>query len=178
MYAAMQRGLQEQECKKVCIPLSIKERRRLFAGQRVLLYGELITLRDRAHTRLFEDGLPIQLKNQVIYYAGGTRKGIFGPTTSLRMDGFILPLLEAGIAATLGKGPRSKDAFELMKRWGTIYFLAVGGAAAFLSQYIVDVRCLLYPEMGPEAIYSLRVEGFPAYVAWDTEGRCIWKRLW
>lgn len=178
MYVAMQKELQAQGYKKVNIPLSIEERRKLSAGEKVALYGELITIRDRAHIRLIEDGVPISLKDKVIYYAGPTKGGIFGPTTSFRMDAFLSILLPKGVAGAVGKGPMRRWIFDLMGKYAAVYFVTVGGIAALLSKYILKSSCLLYPEMGPEAIYSLEVEGFPAYVAYDTEGRCIWKKHW
>jgi fumarate hydratase subunit beta len=104
---------------RIALPLTPERRRELQAGDRLLLSGRLITARDQAHRRMAEalrggEGLPVDLEGQVLFYAGptpappGREAGSVGPTTSARMDPYTPLLLEQGIAAVIGKGPRSR----------------------------------------------------------------------
>ena len=91
----------------------------LKAGDIVYLSGTVYTSRDAAHKRIFEildngGELPYDLKGACIYFAGPTPTpegkviGSCGPTTSSRMDKFSPRLLDLGLAAMIGKGPRNK----------------------------------------------------------------------
>ncbi len=169
---------------KLSTPLDEKDLRRLKAGDEVLLTGEIFTARDQAHKRLAclikrKSRIPIPLKNQVIYYCGPTRTrpgntiGSCGPTTSSRMDKLTAPLLYAGLKGMIGKGRRSQEVHRLIKRHKAIYFLATGGAGAFLSKRVTSAKPVCFKELGPEAIYRLKVKDFPLIVGIDSEGRDI-----
>lgn len=153
----------------------------LRAGDRVLIKGVIYGMRDAPHKRLVEaikkgEELPFPLSGQTIYYVGpsptppGKVIGSAGPTTSGRMDRYTIPLLEAGIKATIGKGSRSMEVREAMKKHKAIYLATIGGAGALLSKYIKKAEVVAYPELGPEAIYRLEVENFPAIVINDIYG--------
>ena len=110
-----------------------------------------------------------------IYYAGPamTRDGritAIGPTTASRMDRFAPVLYEWGVAATLGKGPRAKEVAEACRAYGAVYLVTYGGAASYLASFVRKATCIAYRDLGPEAIYRLEVEDFPAYVGIDTRG--------
>lgn len=153
----------------------------LKAGQEVLLTGKIYTARDQAH-RLLADlikqrkKLPIPLAGQLIYYCGptptpkGKKVGAAGPTTSTRMDPFTPLLLSKGVKATLGKGKRSPEVIKAQKKYGAVYLASVGGTAAYLSQFIRRSKVVAFPELGPEAIYEMEVENFPARVINDLKG--------
>lgn len=158
---------------------------KLRAGDRVLITGKLYTARDAAHKKLVDlitrgEQLPIDLKGQVIYYAGpapakpGFVIGPVGPTTSGRMDSYTLPLLEMGLKGMIGKGARSEEVKEGLSRKKAVYFAAVGGAAALLSQKVDSARVVAYPELGPEAIFELGVKNFPVFVVNDTFGNDLY----
>ena len=79
----------------------------LKVGDSVLLTGTIYAARDAAHKRLVEmiksgQELPLDIENQIIYYAGPTPArpghpiGSAGPTTSYRMDSFTPTLLRLG----------------------------------------------------------------------------------
>lgn len=160
--------------------------KKLKVGDEVELWGTLYTARDRAHQRLCEAirkrrKLPIPLKGQIIYYSGPTPAppgrviGSCGPTTSSRMDPFTPALLRAGIKGMVGKGTRSSEVVEAIKRYGAIYFVAIGGVAALLAQKVYKAEVFAYKELGPEAIYRLQVRGFPVIVGIDYKGSNIFK---
>ncbi len=76
----------------------------------------------------------------------------------------------------IGKGERSQGIIEAIKRYKAIYFVATGGAGALLAQSIKEAEVVAYPDLGPEAIYRLEVEDFPAIVAVDSLGRNLFER--
>jgi fumarate hydratase subunit beta len=167
--------------RKITTPLTDEVLAELRAGDEVELTGVIYTARDAAHRRLVEAlekgrPLPIDLKGQVIYYVGpipprpGQVIGSAGPTTALRMDTYTPPLLAAGLKATIGKGGRSQQLRELMKSHRAVYFGAIGGAGALLSRQIRKAEVVAYPDLGPEAIYRLKVEDFPLVVVDDIYG--------
>ncbi len=160
---------------------------RLNAGDEVLLTGEIFTARDQAHKRLVElimkkNRLPLDLKNRVIYYCGPTKTppgrtiGSCGPTTSARMDKFTAPLLAAGVKAMIGKGRRSEEVRRLIKKYKAVYFLATGGAGAFLSKRVVFAKPVFFKELGPEAVFKLQVKDFPLIVGIDSKGTDVFKK--
>ena len=151
----------------------------------ILFSGVVYTARDKAHEKLVrlvkkKKPLPFDLKGAVIYYAGPTptrRDGSFGacgPTTSSRMDVFTPVLLKAGVAAMIGKGRRSPEVKKAIKKYKAVYFLAVGGAGAYLAKRIKSAKLIAFKDLGPEAIYKLEIEDFPLIVGIDPRGKDIY----
>lgn len=172
--------------REIKVPLTDKTVRELKVGDNVLISGTIFTARDAAHKELIalidqKKPLPINLKGQIIYYCGPTPAkpghviGSAGPTTSSRMDASTLPLLRAGLKATIGKGRRSKEVRDSLKRYKAVYLVATGGAAALLSKHIKKAKVAAYPELGPEALYELEVSKFPVIVANDIFGKDIFE---
>ncbi len=153
----------------------------LRAGDKVLISGTIIAARDAAHKKLIEtlnagEPLPVDLKNAVIYYVGPSPAkpdqviGSAGPTTSGRMDVYTPRLLEQGLKGMIGKGYRSPEVIEAMKKHGVPYMATVGGAGALIGRSIKKYTVLAYEELGPEAIAAMEVEDFPAIVVVDCLG--------
>ena len=172
--------------KTIKTPLTDKEIKSLKVGERVQLSGTIYTARDAAHNRLVEllqakKPLPFDLKGQIIYYCGPTPAkpghpiGSAGPTTASRMDGLTIPLLQAGIKATIGKGRRSREVRSALKKYKALYLAATGGAGALLSKHIKKAKVKAYPELGPEAIYEFEVQNFPVIVANDIQGKDVFE---
>lgn len=167
--------------KEVTPPLSDADVESLKAGDRVRITGVLYTARDAAHGRLFpliESGaqLPIDVRGQIIYYTGpsparpGDVVGSIGPTTASRMDKYTPALLKLGLKGTMGKGYRSQPVKDALKQYRGVYFGAIGGAGAVLSQFVKKLSIVAYEDLGTEAIRRLEVEGFPAIVVNDCHG--------
>lgn len=167
--------------KKVNLPLREEDLISLKAGDRVLLSGVVYTARDAAHKRMIEQEregipLPVNLKDQVIYYVGPTPSkpgeviGSAGPTTSGRMDAYTPRLLEAGLKGMIGKGYRSREVKQAMITHRAIYFAAVGGAAALIARSIKSSEIVAYEDLGTEAIRKLTIENFPVFVINDIHG--------
>lgn len=171
--------------KRIQLPLKTEDLQNLIAGEEVLLNGPMLVGRDQAHLRLcnsLEAGeiLPVDLQGEVIYYMGpaptppGELIGSAGPTTAYRMDPFAPALLDKGLKGMIGKGPRSQEVMDAVKRNGAVYFYAYGGCGALYAERIKANRLLAYEDLGPEAIYRLEVEDFPVVVAIAPSGESIY----
>ena len=153
-------------------------------GETVLLSGKILTGRDAAHKRIQEllasgKGLPegVDFKNKLIYYVGPVDAvgdeavGPAGPTTATRMDKFTeMMLSETGILGTIGKAERGAETVESIKKYQSVYLMAVGGAAYLVSKAVKKARVVAFEELGMEAIYEFEVEDMPVTVAVDSTG--------
>lgn len=167
--------------RELTLPASRDELASLTAGDEVALSGVVYTARDATHVRIIEmlerDGvLPYSLAGATLFYAGptppraGRPAGAIGPTTARRMDAWTPRLLEAGVAATIGKGARSPEVAAACAATGSVYFAAVGGAAALLARHVTDMETVAWPELGAEALVRVILEAMPAFVAIDVRG--------
>ncbi len=167
-------------------PLSAEDVLPLRSGDPVLISGVIYSARDAAHRRMTEaleagDTLPFDPRGQIIYYMGpspappGRPIGAAGPTTSGRMDAYAPRLYQAGIKATIGKGPRSEEVRRAIRECRALYLAAIGGAGALLSHRIRCAEVIAYPELGPEAVRRLKVEDLPATVVNDAHGSDLYE---
>lgn len=172
--------------KYINAPISNEDIKELKAGDYVYITGTIYTARDAAHKRMAEalaDGkeLPIDMKNNIIYYMGpspareGRPIGSAGPTTASRMDKYAPDLIDLGLKGMIGKGKRSKAVKEAIIRNNAVYFAAIGGAGALLSQRIKSSEVIAYDDLGTEAIRKLKVENFPVVVVIDSEGNDLYE---
>ncbi len=159
----------------------------LHAGDEVTLTGTLYTARDAAHKRIFEllaekKQLPIEINGAVIFYAGPTPPKVgsltcaIGPTTATRMDPYTPIFLEQGMIACIGKGKRATYVKEALIRHQAVYFISIGGIAAYLSQKIESIRLIAFEDLGAEAIYELKVKDFPCIVGIDCRGNDVYEQ--
>lgn len=170
----------------IMAPIDREEAKSLRAGDYVYLSGTIYTARDAAHKRMQEaldsgEKLPIETDGTVIYYMGpsparkGRPIGSAGPTTASRMDKYTPKLLDLGLGAMIGKGKRSQAVIDGIVRNGSVYFAAIGGAGALLSQRIVNSEVVAYEDLGTEAIRKLEVKDFPVVVVIDSEGNNLYE---
>lgn len=171
----------------VQLPLDTEVLGRLRAGDVCSLTGPMFTLRDAGHIKMLEelegrDSLPYGLEGQTLFYAGPTPEragrpfGAIGPTTASRMDFAAPTLYRAGIAATIGKGKRSEAVRQACIETGSVYFVATGGAAAFLAKCVETSVTLAYHGLGTEALRKIEVRDFPVFVGIDSLGNDIYSR--
>ncbi len=151
-------------------------------GQTLLLNGKMLTGRDAAHKRIQDmlakgEKLPVDFTNRVIYYVGPVDPvrdeavGPAGPTTSTRMDKFTeMMLAQTGLIAMIGKAERGPEAIEAIRRHGSAYLMAVGGAAYLVSKAIKTAKVVGFADLGMEAIYEFDVVDMPVTVAVDAGG--------
>lgn len=174
------------EKKIINAPFSGEIVKDLKAGDFVYISGTIYTARDAAHKRMFEsmekgETLPIDLNNNVIYYLGpsparpGNVIGSAGPTTSSRMDKYTPKMLDAGLKGMIGKGKRSVEVIESVKKNGAVYMAAIGGAGALLSKCIKKAEVVAYDDLGTEAIRKLQVEELPVVVVIDKDGNNLYE---
>lgn len=172
----------------ITTPLTEDARKKLKAGDEVLLSGTILTARDAAHKRLCDllkkgKRLPLNLKDAVIYYCGPTPArpgrpiGSCGPTTSSRMDSFTPQLIKLGLGGMIGKGNRSDEVIKAIKKHRCVYFLATGGLGALLSTKVKSAKTILFNDLGPEAVYKLKVKDFPLLVGIDSKGNNVYGKV-
>lgn len=173
------------EIKKLQPPLTEADVRSLKAGDEVSITGVIYTARDMAHKRLCEAieagrQLPFALEGAIIYFVGpsparpGQVIGAAGPTTSSRMDAFSGKLIANGLRAMIGKGYRSDEVRDALKKYGAVHLTTIGGAGALLSQHIIAAEVIGYEDLGTEAIRKLQVVDFPAIVGYDAAGNSVY----
>ena len=170
----------------ITAPITKETAKTLHAGDYVYITGTIYTARDAAHKRMQEtlqrgEALPLEMKENVIYYMGpspareGCPIGSAGPTTASRMDKYAPELLDLGLGAMIGKGKRSQAVKDAIVRNGSVYFAAVGGAGALLSKCILSSEVIAYEDLGTEAIRKLQVKDFPVIVVIDSEGNNLYE---
>ena len=170
---------------KLKTPLTEDKIKRLNAGDLVYLSGTIYGARDMAHNRIVgaiknKKSLPVDLKDITVFYVGpsptppGKKSGSIGPTTSARMDGLTEPLLNKGLRAMIGKGKRSDRLKGLLKN-RAVYFVSVGGIAAFLASRVENIETIAYKDLGAEAVFKIEVRDFPLFVAYDLHGGDIFE---
>ncbi len=164
------------------LPYAEEDILRIEAGDEVVLSGTLYVGRDQVHKRLKKaidrgEELPFDFKGSAIYYMGpspapdGFVIGAAGPTTSARMDPFAPLLIEKGLRVMVGKGPRSNDVKEAVRKYKGLYLQAYGGCGALYGLAIKKKELVAYPELGPEALLKLEVESFPVFCILSSDGK-------
>lgn len=167
-------------------PLTKEKVGNLHSGDYVYITGTIYSARDAAHLRMYNavsnnEKLPFNINDQIIYYLGPTPAregqviGSAGPTTSSRMDKYTPTLLDMGMTGMIGKGKRSEEVIDAMKKNKAVYFAAVGGAGALLSKCIKKSKVIAYDDLGTEAIREMYVENLPVIVVIDCKGNNMYK---
>lgn len=173
--------------KNIKTPLTLEKIMDLKIGDLVYLTGTIYTARDQAHKRLIEsiekgEELPFDIENSVIYYVGpcpekeGQIIGSAGPTSSYRMDSYTHKLLELGLKGMIGKGKRDESVINSIKKHKALYFSAIGGAGALISDCIKSCKIIAYEDLATEAIRELYVENLPLIVSIDFKGNNLYNR--
>lgn len=173
--------------RKISLPITRETARTIRSGESCLLTGVIYTARDAAHKRLVElvekgEPLPFDIKDATIYYVGPTPAkpgrviGSAGPTTSYRMDAYSPTLIAQGETGMIGKGKRGPDVVEAMKKYGAVYFAAIGGAGALLSSCIKKAEIVCYEDLGAEAVRRLEVEDLPVVCVIDCDGNNLYEQ--
>lgn len=173
--------------KHITTPFTLEQVKDLKCGDNVLISGVIYTSRDAAHKRLVDaveagQSLPYDVKDTIVYYVGPAPAkgdqviGSAGPTTSYRMDAYSPTMIALGQRGMLGKGKRSPEVIEAMKKHGAVYFGAIGGAGALLAKCIKKAEVIAYDDLGAEALRRLEVENLPAFVIIDSEGNNLYEK--
>ncbi len=167
-------------------PLSASDVKALRVGDRLSLSGTVFTMRDQATRRLVDmarrgGDLPPGLEGSVVYHAGPAldrsvdppRVVSIGPTTSARMNSIMGELIKRlSLRLIVGKGGMDESVHKAMMDTGCAYASAIGGCAALYTGSVEALGRVIWEEMGPEAIYELRLRRMnPLIVTMDYHGR-------
>lgn len=166
---------------RISTPFTEEQALSLKAGDMVLISGTVFTARDAAHKKITDlilagESLPFEMQDAIIYYVGpsptkpGNVIGSAGPTTSGRMDAFTPGFLDLGLRGMIGKGARTPEVIESIKKNHAVYFAAIGGAAAVMAKSVLSIEVIAYEELGPESVKKLEVKDLPVIVAIDSQG--------
>lgn len=167
-------------------PISKEDAVSLKSGDYVYITGTIYSARDEAHKRMQTaldrgEDLPFEVESNIIYYMGPSPArenrpiGSAGPTTASRMDKYTPRLLDLGLGAMIGKGKRSQAVIDSIIKNKCVYFAAVGGAGAILSQRIRSSEIIAYDDLGTEAVRKLEVVDFPVIVVIDSKGNNLYE---
>lgn len=178
-------------------PLSEEKIADLTVGDVVYISGTIFTARDRAHSRILEEGAPYDMKGSIIFHAGpiiqmndqnsentnskklDAKMVAVGPTTSTRMNPFQPQVLDKGVKAIIGKGGMDERTSKALMRNKSVYLAAVGGCAALYVNTIKKIKNVYWIDLGvPEAIWEIEVEKFgPLVVAMDSKGANLYEDI-
>ncbi|MDX1920686.1 MAG: FumA C-terminus/TtdB family hydratase beta subunit [Candidatus Caenarcaniphilales bacterium] len=173
--------------KEICLqaPISEEQIRSLKVGDVVLIDGDIYTGRDAIHKHLMTNDSIANLKEQILYHCGPVVikdsqtqawqiKGA-GPTTSIREEPYQGDIIKKfGIRAVIGKGGMGAKTLKALQENGAVYLNAIGGAAQYYSECIGEIAGVDFLEFGiPEAMWHLKVKGFPAIVTMDSHGNSL-----
>lgn len=172
---------------KLTTPLNWGDVRKLRAGDVATISGKIVTARDKAYARIIAgEKPPIDLRGGVIYHCGPLAKQTAagwkiisaGPTTSARMDQVQVEFVKrTGVRALVGKGGIAEDVASQLVKLGCVYLAFTGGAGVLAANQIEGVENVFWAELGPEALWVLRVRDFgPLVVAIDTTGGNLYLR--
>ncbi|MGI6452358.1 MAG: FumA C-terminus/TtdB family hydratase beta subunit [Syntrophomonadaceae bacterium] len=177
---------------KLETPISTDAVRSLEVGDMVYLHGIIYSARDFAHAKMKETiaevgELPFELKGGVIFHAGpvvakkpdGWNIEVFGPTTSLRLEGYARFVAELGVKLIIGKGGMGEESRKAFVENGMAYLQAAPGCGVKMAQNIKKVSNVFWPELGlAEAVWALQVEEMgPFIVGMDASGRSVYTEL-
>jgi fumarate hydratase class I len=177
---------------KLKTPISEQDIRKLKVGDQVLLSGTVVTARDEGHKLMVEqrpDFLREILKGAVIYHCGPVVKKrddgkwefvSAGPTTSSREEPYQADVIgEYNVRGVIGKGGMGAKTAEGLKKYGAVYFHAVGGAGTLIADSVKEVKDVFkLEEFGePEAFWVIDVVDFPVVVTMDANGGSLHKEI-
>ena len=154
-------------------------------GERVGLNGVISTLRDGVQRKLHEGGtLPFETRGSMAYHCGpdGYLKGKKWVVRSAAPDLPSIDFYPAELFSRLqyrgviGRGGMDPKVQEACRRCGSCYFHTFGGAGLTLASHIKRVvEVHLRDEFsGPEAVWEIEVEDFPAIVTVDCTGTSLY----
>jgi fumarate hydratase class I len=187
--------------KEITIPISPDTIKGLHTGDTVALTGVLATGRDTVHKWMIDtfirktrepegDDLEVyeaikpMFKESLIYHCGPVVSGLdtgeykfvaAGPTTSIREEPYQSEVLHHfDMRGVIGKGGMGGNTLQACQDVPAAYFHAIGGAATLIAQSVEKVIGVYKLSFGvPEAIWVLKVKGFPVVVTMDAHGASI-----
>ena len=156
---------------EVRTPVDEETVRNLKVGDRVEIWGNIYCGRDAVLpriARLFEqdalDSIDVHLKGAVIFHTAVSIAGI-GPTSSnkVEIEETISVLSKAGVKVHVGKGKLKPETVKALTRNNAVFAVTPPASALFAAKTL-SRRLVAFEEEGMEALYEIRVTGFPAIV--------------
>ena len=153
---------------------------RLQVGDTISLSGYIFCGRDAVLPRVVqfiregrEQELGVALQGGVIFHTAVSAAGV-GPTSSnkLEIESSMEPLSKAGIKLHLGKGRIRPETVAALDRYHAVYAV-IPPVTALLGAKTLETELVAFPELGMEALYRLKVDGFPAIIG-AAHGRSIY----
>ncbi|WP_206811716.1 fumarate hydratase C-terminal domain-containing protein [Paradesulfitobacterium ferrireducens] len=171
---------------KILAPVNRDQIRFLKAGDNVLISGSVYTGMHTVQQKLVEtltrgEQVNVDLRNHLFYFVGPTPAkpgrviGSAGPEASGWIDKYSPQLLAQGLSGIIGTWVYTPVVIDAVREHGAVYFGAIGGVGALYSKRIVSTEVVAYPELGPEAIYRIELESFPAVVIIDSQGNNLYE---
>ncbi len=107
----------------------------------------------------------IDLKGAVIFHTAVSPAGV-GPTSSnkLEIESSFPDLSEAGVKLHLGKGAISEKTICSLKDNNSV-FAVIPPVTALLESKTTERELVAFPELGMEALYRVKVDGYQAIIA-------------
>ena len=162
-------------------PITDEDIAALNVGDTVNISGYILCGRDAVLpkvVKMIEEGrageLGADLRGQVIFHTAVSPAGV-GPTSSnkLEIEASIAPLSAAGVKLHLGKGALKEETVRALDEYNAVYAV-IPPVTALLGAKTTEQKCIAFPELGMEALYLLKVEGYPAIIA-AAHGRSIYQ---
>ena len=168
------------------LPLDHPKLLSLSVGTRVALHGRVITAGAEVHRQL-EAGekLPDDLGEGVVLVHARpqlVRKGKKWRVISLEPEASAgyeaqIPqwLSQRQVRGFLGYGGFSEAAFEQFRRFTGCYFQTFSGTGPALADCVLSAEEIPFGNglKGPDAMWSLELQGLPAVVTMDLQGRSL-----
>ena len=144
----------------------------LKVGDVVSISGEIFCGRDAVLPRICKeleagtwDERGIDLKGGVIFHTAVSPAGV-GPTSSnkLEIESSFEMLSKAGIKMHLGKGAIKPETVQALQERNAV-FAIIPPVTALLESQTLERECVAWPELGMEALYRIKVNGYQAIIA-------------
>ena len=107
----------------------------------------------------------IDLRGGVIFHTAVSPAGV-GPTSSnkVEIEGSFEMLSKSGIRMHLGKGAITPETVKALEENNAVYAI-IPPVTALLESQTVERECVAWPELGMEALYRIKVNGYQAIIA-------------
>lgn len=157
---------------KIETPLDERVIGKLNIGDVVFVSGYVFCGRDAVLPRIckeLEAGTwykrGIDLKGGVIFHTAVSPAGV-GPTSSnkLEIESSFEILSKAGIKMHLGKGAIKPETVKALEENNAV-FAIIPPVTALLESQTLERECVAWPELGMEALYRIKVNGYQAIIA-------------
>lgn len=162
-------------------PFSEETIRQLKVGDVVSISGYIYCGRDAVLPHICKeleagvwDQRGIDLRGGVIFHTAVSPAGV-GPTSSnkLEIESSIEPLSRMGaIKMHLGKGAIKPETVKALAANNAV-FAIIPPVTALLESQTLERECIAWPELGMEALYCIKVDGYQAIIA-SAQGESIY----